>query len=262
MSDLLQEFFQEIDRNLSQVSEDLNRWERAPGDPEALNAVFRIVHNVKATCHVLGFRRIEALAHAAEDLLYAIREGSVAASPEAVSTVREAVARIEALVEGLRADKVEPAGEDNELLLVISCLAAPAEIQEPADSGDLTGFLVEDEDEQETAGQGPQDDHILPGLDQITEAGLFPETETLFAHLPDVAHGPAEAAADQDTAISDEEQTLRDIAPLEPLAASAPEPQSDEAAQLVTFAKPAPAAAGTRRQDDKGKADAKAGSAN
>ena len=65
---------------------------------------------------------------------------------------------------------------------------------------------------------------------QITEAGLFPETETLFAHLPDVAHGPAEAAADQDTAISDEEQTLRDIAPLEPLAATAPEPQSDEAA--------------------------------
>ncbi len=230
MSDLLQEFFQEIDRNLSQVSEDLNRWERTPGDPEALNAVFRIVHNVKATCHVLGFRRIEALAHAAEDLLYAIREGSVAASPEAVSTVREAVARIEALVEGLRADRVEPAGEDNELLLVISCLAAPAENQEPADSGDLTGFLVEDDDGQETAGQVPHDDHILPGLDQITEAGLFPETETLFAHLPDVAHGPAEAAGGQDTAISAEEQTLRDIAPLEPLAASAPEPQTDEAA--------------------------------
>ncbi len=145
MSDLLQEFFQEIDRNLSQVSEDLNRWERALGEPEALNAVFRIVHNVKATCHVLGFRRIEALAHAAEDLLYAIREGSVAASPEAVSTVREAVARIEALVEGVRANKEEPAGEDNELLLVISCLAASAETQESAISGELTGFLVEDD---------------------------------------------------------------------------------------------------------------------
>ncbi len=230
MSDLLQEFFQEIDRNLSQVSEDLNRWERALGEPEALNAVFRIVHNVKATCHVLGFRRIEALAHAAEDLLYVIREGSVAASPEAVSTVREAVARIEALVEGVRANKEEPAGEDNELLLVISCLAASAETQESAISGELTGFLVEDDGEQETAGQGPENDHILPGLDQITEAGLFPETETLFAHLPDVAHGPADTANDQDTAISAEEQTLRDIAPLEPLASSAPEVQSDEAA--------------------------------
>lgn len=230
MSDLLHEFFQEIDRNLSQVSEDLNRWERTPSDPEALNAVFRIVHNVKATCHVLGFRRIEALAHAAEDLLYAIREGSVTASPEAVSTVREAVARVEALVEGLRADKVEPAGEDNELLLVISCLAAPGETQEQAASGELTGFLVEDEGEQETPGQGLPDDHILPGLDQITEAGLFPETETLFAHLPDVAQISDEAATDHDTAISTEEQTLRDIAPLEPLAASASEAQSDEAA--------------------------------
>ena len=145
MTDLLHEFFKEIDRNLSQVSGGLDRWERAPDDLDALNAVFRVVHNVKATCHVLGFQRTEALAHAAEDLLYAIREGSATASPEAVATVREAVARIETLVEGVRADGAEPLGEDNELLLVISCLAAPAEAQPAAAQEELTGFLVEAE---------------------------------------------------------------------------------------------------------------------
>ncbi len=235
MTDLVQEFFQEIDRNLSQVSEDLDRWERAPSDPEALNAVFRIVHNVKATCHVLGFGRIEALAHGAEDLLYAIREGNVAASPEAVATIREAVARIETLLEGVRADKVEPAGQDNELLLVISCLAAPDDTQdpvvEPAAGGDLTGFMVEDEGAAEaTPDLKARDDHVLPGLDEITEAGLFPETETLFAHLPDIEQSSADTSADSGSSISAEEQTLRDIAPLEPATMVPPAAPSDEAA--------------------------------
>ena len=225
MTDLLQEFFQEIDRNLSEVSTDLDRWERSPSDPEALNAVFRIVHNVKATCHVLGFGRTEALAHAAEDLLYAIREGSVAASPEAVATTREAIARIETLLEGVRADKVEPVGEDNELLLVISCLAAPGDTQDPvvapAVHEELTGFLVENEDAPgETPGLEIQDAHLLPGLDEITEAGLFPETETLFAHLPDTGPDPAESSTDAGGPVSAEEQTLRDIAPPAPAAAA------------------------------------------
>ena len=230
MTDLLQEFFQEIDRNLSQVSSEMDRWERAPADPDALNAVFRIVHNVKATCHVLGFQRIEALAHASEDLLYAIRERSVTASPEAVATVREAIARIETLVEGVRAEKVEPAGEDNELLLVISCLAAPGDAQEPAVIGDLTDLIAEEPGDAGTpaAAEEPRDDHILPGLDEITEAGLFPETETLFAHLPDIDQGPA--VSSETPEVSAEEQTLRDIAPAEPGAALPPSDSSDEVA--------------------------------
>ena len=228
MTDLLQEFFQEIDRNLSQVSADLDRWEGATGDPEALNAVFRIVHNVKATCHVLGFQRIEALAHAAEDLLYAIREGSVGASPEAVATVRQAVARIETLVEGVRDEQVEPAGEDNDLLLVISCLAAPGAAEEPVVIGDLSGLIAG------AAAQGAQDDHLLPGLDEITEVGLFSETETPFAQLPEVEPSPAPAAAAPD--MSAEEETLRDIAPPQPAAEFYAEPASDEAAACFEIA--------------------------
>ncbi|MDJ0944182.1 MAG: ParB/RepB/Spo0J family partition protein [Kiloniellales bacterium] len=225
MTDLLQEFFQEIDRNLSQVSAEMDRWERAPGDPEALNAVFRIVHNVKATCHVLGFGRIEALAHASEDLLYAIREGTVSASPEAASSVREAIARIETLVDGVRAERAEPAGEDNDLLLAISCLAAPGSGEDPAVIGDLGALMAE---EAEAAAESPQDGHVLPGLDEITEAGLFPETETLFAHLPDIDQGPTEVSGTP--AMSAEEETLRDIAPLEAAPGLPAEPPSDEVA--------------------------------
>ena len=89
MSDLLQDFFQETDRNLSQVSGELDRWARAPKDPEALNSVFRIVHNIKATCHVMGFSRVEDLAHAAEDLLYTIREGQAEAHARATVSLVE-----------------------------------------------------------------------------------------------------------------------------------------------------------------------------
>ena len=140
MSDLLQDFFQETDRNLSQVSGELDRWAQAPSDPEALNSLFRIVHNIKATCHVMGFGRIEDLAHAAEDLLFTIREGQAEPGPEAVAAVRDALTQIEALLQEVRVRQAEPQGDDRALIERIAALAGP---EDPLDALGIEGLLDE-----------------------------------------------------------------------------------------------------------------------
>ncbi len=116
MTDLLNEFFQETDRNLSEARTELDNWERNLTDPQALNGVFRIVHNVKATCHVLGFGRVESLAHAAEDVLYAIREGQAPIVPEVAAAIRETIGRIEEILEEIRIERSEPLGNDQALI--------------------------------------------------------------------------------------------------------------------------------------------------
>ncbi len=232
MSDLLQDFFQETDRNLSQVSGELERWSNAPKDPEALNSVFRIVHNIKATCHVMGFSRVEDLSHAAEDLLYTLREGQVEASPEAIAAVRDALIQIEALLQEVRIYQAEPTGDDRALIERISALA---EVAHPLDALGIEGLLDELKGRAEAESERG---HLLPELDEITEAGLFPESETPFTNLPDRearALSPPEAEAE-----STAESTLRDIAPPSegddrPLTAALSDSLEASAADLAAF---------------------------
>ena len=222
MSDLLQDFFQETDRNLSQVSGELDRWAQAPRDPEALNSLFRIVHNIKATCHVMGFGRIEDLAHAAEDLLFTIREGQAEPGPDAVAAVRDALTQIEALLQEVRVCQAEPQGDDRALIERIAALAGP---EDPLDALGIEGLLDELKGRAEAKSEGG---HLLPDLDEITETGLFPESETPFANLPDL-ETPAPAAPPLEAADSSPaESTLRDIAPPGEADAGPPVPASPD----------------------------------
>jgi two-component system, chemotaxis family, sensor kinase CheA len=50
--------------------------EERPGDAALLADVFRSVHTIKGTTGFLGFKRLERLAHAGEDLLGLLRRAS------------------------------------------------------------------------------------------------------------------------------------------------------------------------------------------
>ncbi len=61
----------------------------APG--ERLNALFRDLHTIKGTSSFLEFRKIESLAHATEDLLGKLRDGTLRVSSEKITVVLEVV---------------------------------------------------------------------------------------------------------------------------------------------------------------------------
>ena len=126
MDDLLQEFIAETRETLEALSGEIVAWEAAPNDRGRLDAIFRFVHTVKGSCGFLDLPRLERLAHAAEDVLAAVRAGTRTPDRALVSAVLAIVDRIGEIVEAIDAGRgLDDSGED----LLVAALAEGAEAQ-------------------------------------------------------------------------------------------------------------------------------------
>jgi two-component system chemotaxis sensor kinase CheA len=75
--EIVREFLEESRDNLDQLDRDLVALEGNPTDPALLAQVFRTIHTIKGTCGFLGYVHLEALTHAGENLLTALRDGAL-----------------------------------------------------------------------------------------------------------------------------------------------------------------------------------------
>lgn len=138
MDELLQEFIAETRETLDALSGEIVLWEANPTDRARLDAIFRFVHTVKGSCGFLDLPRLGRLAHAAEDVLAAVRSGERAPDAALVSAVLAIVDRIGELTEAIAAGApLEDTTED----LLIAALAEDAAPVVPT---------------SEVAGAGPQ----------------------------------------------------------------------------------------------------------
>ncbi len=126
MDELLTEFLAETAEGLAALDASLLKLERAPGDGATLAVVFRAVHTIKGTCGFLSLPRLETVAHAAEDLLCALRDGVRQATPELITTVFAAVDRMKTIVTAIAVDGAEAHGDDTPLLATLrAALTSP-----------------------------------------------------------------------------------------------------------------------------------------
>jgi two-component system chemotaxis sensor kinase CheA len=102
MNEIVREFLLETHENLAQLDLDLVTLEKEPTERETLARVFRTLHTVKGTAGFLGLLKLQALAHAAENLLGRLRAGELLFNPEiatALLAVVDAVRQILAVIE-------------------------------------------------------------------------------------------------------------------------------------------------------------------
>ena len=106
----IKDFIDESRENLDEIDSDLVALEKDPGSSELISKVFRVVHTVKGTCGFFGFSRLEAVTHAAEEILSRLREGQIALDPEILSALLftvDAVRRMLVAIEKSRTDGEE-----------------------------------------------------------------------------------------------------------------------------------------------------------
>ncbi|MBR0678384.1 hybrid sensor histidine kinase/response regulator, partial [Roseomonas alkaliterrae] len=136
MDDLLADFLTETHEGLTALDSALVRLERAPDDQPTLSEVFRLVHTIKGTCGFLGLSRLEAVAHAAENVLGRYRDGTLPVTPAGITLILSALDRVKEIVAGLEATGAEPAGDDTALIGALDAAAdgqdAPAAAAAPA----------------------------------------------------------------------------------------------------------------------------------
>jgi two-component system chemotaxis sensor kinase CheA len=132
MDELLSEFLTESFENLAMLDVELVKLEQNPNDPDLLGSIFRTAHTIKGTCGFLGLPRLEAVAHAAENVLGRVRDGEIALTPAAVTLVLQALDRIKFILDQLEATEAEPPGDDADLIAALN-RAADGDMPEPAD---------------------------------------------------------------------------------------------------------------------------------
>ena len=75
----------------------------APGDEELLNSIFRAAHSLKGLSGMMGLHDLNALTHKIENVFDAVRVGRIVASHDVVDVSFQAVDRLDAMLELLKA---------------------------------------------------------------------------------------------------------------------------------------------------------------
>ena len=127
MDDLLSEFLTETNEGLATLDIELVKLEQNPNDEDLLSNIFRLMHTIKGTCGFLGLPRLEAVAHAGENVLGKIREGDLMVTPDAVSLILECLDSIRSILLVLEETESEPAGDDANLIERLNVFAESGE---------------------------------------------------------------------------------------------------------------------------------------
>jgi len=132
---ILAEFLAESFENLAQVEHDLVALERDPEDRKRIGGIFRAVHTIKGTCGFFGFKKLEALAHAGENLLSRLRCGEIAFTPSLADTLLRLVDALHAILSAIETTRQEGDQEFAPLIEELVRLErAPSGASTPADS--------------------------------------------------------------------------------------------------------------------------------
>jgi len=123
MDDLLREFLTETTESLAVLDAELVQFEHDPENSGILGNIFRLVHTIKGTCGFLGLPRLEAIAHGGENVLGKFRDGVLAVSPEAVTSILKCIDAIRVLLAALEETGTESAGDDRALLAELAEVA-------------------------------------------------------------------------------------------------------------------------------------------
>ncbi len=102
-------FVEEAREHIGRLNDGLAALDGGAGDAERINAIFRAAHTIKGSSRMLKLAPITETAHKLEDVLGALREGSLAYSAELGGVLYRGVDAIAALVEHL-AESGNPAG--------------------------------------------------------------------------------------------------------------------------------------------------------
>jgi two-component system chemotaxis sensor kinase CheA len=131
MNEVIREFLLETHENLGQLDLDLVTLEKNPTERETLSRVFRTLHTVKGSAGFLGLQKLQAVAHAAENLLSRLRAGELTFNAEIASALLAVVDAVRRMLEFVEASETDGDGDFSALIETLERLRAAASIPAP-----------------------------------------------------------------------------------------------------------------------------------
>lgn len=131
MDELTREFLIESQEGLDRMERCLTDLEGRPNDMGLLGEIFRSVHTIKGTTGFLGFKRLEKLAHAGENLLGLLRDGKLSANAPIITGLLQLLDGLRSILRSIETEASEGEGDDTVLIDRIKDLQVPSQAQTP-----------------------------------------------------------------------------------------------------------------------------------
>src|SRR5271155_1217539 len=112
MDELTREVLIESQEGLDRMERCLTDREERPQDTDLLGEIFRSVHTIKGTTGFLGFKRLEKLAHAGENLLGLLRDGKLSANQAIITGLLQLMDALRGILRIIETHNHEGEGED------------------------------------------------------------------------------------------------------------------------------------------------------
>src|SRR5579863_769400 len=125
MDELTREFLIESQEGLDRMERCLTDLEERPQDAGLIGEIFRSVHTIKGTTGFLGFKRLEKLAHAGENLLGLLREGKLVADRPLITGLLLLLDGLRSILKTIEAEDSEGEGKDDQLIRSLAELQTP-----------------------------------------------------------------------------------------------------------------------------------------
>jgi len=129
MDELTREFLIESQEGLDRMERCLTELEERPEDAGLIGDIFRSVHTIKGTTGFLGFKRLEKLAHAGENLLGMLREGKLTADEPITTGLLALMDGLRSILKSIETEGTEGDAQDAALIARLEELQAPAQMQ-------------------------------------------------------------------------------------------------------------------------------------
>jgi two-component system chemotaxis sensor kinase CheA len=126
MEELTREFLIESQEGLNRMERCLTELEQHPGDAALLAEIFRSVHTIKGTTGFLGYKRLEKLAHAGENLLALLRDQKLHADTDVITALLQLLDRLRLILRAIETDESEGDGDERRLIHRLKELQSPA----------------------------------------------------------------------------------------------------------------------------------------
>src|SRR6516164_7793455 len=120
MNEVIREFLIETNENLAQLDLDLVTLEQDPTERETLARVFRTLHTIKGTAGFLGLQKLQAVAHAGENLLTRLREGKVVFNRQIANALLGVVDAVRQMLAAVGTNENDGDGDYSALLGVLA----------------------------------------------------------------------------------------------------------------------------------------------
>jgi two-component system chemotaxis sensor kinase CheA len=125
---ILKSFTVETGEGLAQMEETILELEARPEDGELIQTIFRVVHTIKGNASILELPKLQAFAHAFENLLDEIRSRNLSVTPEIINLMLASLDILREMGAGAAKGRDETSARAREVLGRISkCIAGGAQ---------------------------------------------------------------------------------------------------------------------------------------